>query len=69
MTPLTACTWRRRVPPRAHGLLVVTPYYSRPPRLVLLAHFRAVANATELPNVLYDIPPRSSIPIAWDTPA
>jgi len=51
----------------AHGLLVVTPYYSRPPQAGLLAHFRAVANATELPNVLYDIPPRSSIPIAWDT--
>lgn len=51
----------------AHGLLVVTPYYSKPPQSGLLGHFRAVADATELPNVLYDIPPRSSVAIEWDT--
>ena len=50
-----------------HGLLVVTPYYSRPPQEGLLAHFTAVADATPLPNVLYDIPPRSVVPIQWDT--
>lgn len=51
----------------AHGLLVVTPYYSRPPQAGLLAHFTAVADATPLPVILYDIPPRSVVPIEWDT--
>lgn len=51
----------------AHGLLVVTPYYSRPPQSGLVAHFSAVADATDLPVVLYDIPPRSMVPIEWDT--
>jgi 4-hydroxy-tetrahydrodipicolinate synthase len=51
----------------AHGLLVVTPYYSRPPQAGLLAHFTAVADATGLPVMLYDIPPRSVVPIEVDT--
>ncbi|KRE31863.1 4-hydroxy-tetrahydrodipicolinate synthase [Mycobacterium sp. Soil538] len=51
----------------AHGLLVVTPYYSRPPQAGLLAHFTAVADATDLPVILYDIPARSVVPIEWDT--
>jgi 4-hydroxy-tetrahydrodipicolinate synthase len=51
----------------ANGLLVVTPYYSRPPQSGLLLHFTAVADATELPVMLYDIPPRSIIPIEADT--
>jgi 4-hydroxy-tetrahydrodipicolinate synthase len=47
----------------AHGLLVVTPYYSRPPQEGLLRHFTAVADATGLPVMLYDIPPRSVVAI------
>ncbi|WP_199431894.1 4-hydroxy-tetrahydrodipicolinate synthase [Qaidamihabitans albus] len=51
----------------AHGVLVVTPYYSRPTQAGLYAHFTAVANATGLPVMLYDIPPRSIVPIEVDT--
>jgi 4-hydroxy-tetrahydrodipicolinate synthase len=51
----------------AHGLLVVTPYYSRPPQTGLIEHFTTVADATDLPVMLYDIPPRSVVPIATET--
>jgi len=48
------------------GVLVVTPYYNRPPQAGLEAHFRALAAATELPVVLYDIPIRSSRKISHE---
>ncbi|MBB1500060.1 4-hydroxy-tetrahydrodipicolinate synthase [Propioniciclava sp. MC1683] len=49
------------------GLLVVTPYYSKPPADALLEHFVLVADATQLPVMLYDIPSRSGIPIPEET--
>jgi 4-hydroxy-tetrahydrodipicolinate synthase len=51
----------------AHGLLIVTPYYNKPPQEGILAHFTTVADATELPVMVYDIPGRTGIPIHTQT--
>src|SRR6476661_5026793 len=51
----------------AHGLMVVTPYYNKPPQAGLLRHFTSVADSTDLPVMLYDIPPRTVVPIEVET--
>lgn len=51
----------------ADGLLVVTPYYSRPPQSGIVEHFTAVADAAELPIMIYDIPHRAGVAIATET--
>ncbi|MFV0258663.1 MAG: 4-hydroxy-tetrahydrodipicolinate synthase [Acidimicrobiales bacterium] len=51
----------------ADGVRVVTPYYTRPSQAGLAEHFRAVAGATELPVILYDIPVRTGRKVETET--
>jgi len=51
----------------AHGVMAVTPYYNRPPQEGLIRHFTAIADATDLPMITYDIPKRTGTAIELDT--
>jgi 4-hydroxy-tetrahydrodipicolinate synthase len=51
----------------AHGLLVVTPYYNKPPQAGIYSHMLAVADATDLPVMVYDIPGRAGVAITNET--
>lgn len=58
---------RRHAELGADGLLLVTPYYSKPTQEGVIAHTRAVADATDLPVMLYDIPGRTATALETDT--
>src|SRR5690606_14369803 len=51
----------------ADGNMIVTPYYNKPTQAGILTHFRLIANSTDLPVILYDIPGRSGVPIQYET--
>ncbi len=58
---------RRAAAAGADGLLVVTPYYSKPPEEGIVEHFAAVADSTDLPVMLYDIPGRTGVKLSAQT--
>lgn len=51
----------------ADGVMIVTPYYNKPTQSGILTHFRLIADATDLPVILYDIPGRTGVPINYET--
>lgn len=51
----------------ADGIMIVTPYYNKPTQAGVLTHFRMIADSTDLPVIMYDIPGRTGIPIKYET--
>jgi 4-hydroxy-tetrahydrodipicolinate synthase len=51
----------------ADGIMIVTPYYNKPTQAGILTHFRLVADATELPVIVYDIPGRTGVEVKYET--
>ena len=66
-TSYTVDQAKRSAEAGADGLLIVTPYYNKPPQAGIEAHFKAVAGATDLPIMMYDIPGRTGVEIESDT--
>ena len=58
---------KRHAKAGAHALMVVTPYYNKPPQAGIEAHFKAIADATDLNILMYDIPARTGVAIETDT--
>ena len=58
---------KRHAKAGAHALMVVTPYYNRPPQAGIEAHFKAIADATDLNVLMYDIPARTGTPLETET--
>jgi 4-hydroxy-tetrahydrodipicolinate synthase len=51
----------------ADGVMIVTPYYNKPTQAGVLTHFRLIADATDLPVIMYDIPGRTGVEIKYET--
>ncbi len=51
----------------ADGVMIVTPYYNKPTQAGILTHFRLIADATNLPVIMYDIPGRTGVEIKYET--
>src|SRR6478735_10671897 len=51
----------------ADGVMIVTPYYNKPTQAGILTHFRLIADSTDLPVILYDIPGRTGVAIGYET--
>lgn len=51
----------------ADAIMAVTPYYNKPTQAGVLTHFRMIADATDLPMIVYDIPGRTGIPVHYET--
>jgi 4-hydroxy-tetrahydrodipicolinate synthase len=59
--------YKHSVTAGADAVMIVTPYYNKPTQAGILTHFRMVADATDLPVILYDIPGRTGVPIRYET--
>lgn len=68
-TGKTVFQTRRAASLGADAVLVVTPYYNRPPQAGMLQHYQLVANATSLPVILYNVPSRTGVDLLPETVA